>query len=483
MDRAGIYARVSDIANDRSPEQQEREARGAARDRWRITGVWADKLSASRYAGRSRKEWPKFVERIRAGSMDVAILWESSRGGRELEDWAGFLNACRITGTRVYIVSRDKMYDLRDSEDYRTLSLDGVSSVYESEMTSLRSKRGVADSVARGEPYGRIPFGYRRWYSREEGRKKPVAHQEPDPNEAPVVREIITRIARDEAVTAILRDLDRRGIRTRAGGRWSQPSATRMVLEGVVYIGKRRHNGSALLDGNWDAIVPEADYWKAVQVLSDPKRKPRGGGIRPGRVRWLLSYLAVCSECDGPLSMRHLPRAAGQVAYYRCIKGCVSAPVEWLDSMATFAIVKFCSSSPLYDILTRGDDREAQSARDEADAERDRLAGYEQQAIDGRIGADSFSRIASGIEKRINELEQRVRELSAPPVLRDLVSAKATEAERFTDIMERWLAMPLTAKRSVISAIFAPVLYPANGTPESRSRFKMPLSAALAVDS
>ena len=483
MERAGIYARVSDIANDRSPEQQEREARASASGQWDVTGVWADKLSASRYARSGRTEWPEFVKRVRSGSMDVAILWESARGSRELEDWAGFLNDCRDTGTRIYIVARDRLYDLSHSEDYRTLALDGVDSVYESEKTSARSRRGVADAVARGEPYGRIPYGYQRTYTREAGRPKPVAHQETHPEEAPIVREVIERIARNEAVGAILRDFRERGIKTRSGGDWSRSSVTRLVLEGVVYIGKRRHNGSPLTDGNWPAIVDDETYWRAVAVLSDPKRKPRGGGIRPGRARWLLSYIAKCSVCDGPISMRHLPRAAGQVAYYRCIrKGCVSAPVAWLDEMATVAVVGFFSLSPFYEVLTRAGSQEAQAAKDEAEAERTRLRDFEEQAISGQIGAESFARIASGIGARITLLDERARELATPPALRELVDgvSGASREERWDEIHARWTGMPLTARRAVISAFFAPVLHPANGNPAGRSRFKMPINPDIA---
>ena len=377
---------------------------------------------------------------------------------------------------------RGRLYDLSVTDDWQALAQQGIKSVLDSEEISLGSRRGIADSVARGEPTGRIPFGYTRDYERDATRPKGKRTiQVPDPKESSIVREIITRIARDEAVSAILRDFAARGITTRAGGKWSRSSVTRLVPEGVVYIGKRRHNGPPLQQGNWPPLVEDEVYWKAVRVLSNPARKPSGGGIRPGRVRWLLSYFASCAVCGGPLSMRHLPRSSGQTAYDRCIeKGCVSAPVAWLDEMATVGVVGFCSESPLYEMLTRGDDSEARAAQDEADAERERLAGFEEHAISGRISVESYARIASGIEKRIAELEARAQELSAPPALRDLVSSKATREERWEDIYERWCAMPLTAQRAVLSTIFAPVLHPANGNPSDRSRFKMPINPDIA---
>lgn len=484
--RAGLYERVStgthDSAESRSVERQNQKGRAeVTRQGWRIVARYSDPgLSASRFARKSRPEWSRLMADIRSGMLDVVVLWTPSRGGRELEDWARFLNACSKHGVLIYLTQKNRMYDPRDSDDWDFLAGKGVESTTESNRISLLSRDGVADSANRGDPYGRIPFGYTRRYELDphahKGRK---VTQYPHPKEAPVVREIITRIADNEAVSAVVKDLATRDIRTRAGGRWSRSSVVRLVLEGVVYIGKRRHNSGPLIDGNWPGIVEPEVYWAAVRILSDPARKPSGGGIRPGKAKHLLSYVAACEVCGGPLSMRHVPRSAGQTAYYRCVNGCVSAPQAWLDEMATVAVVGFCAKSPLYEILTRTGDEEAQAARGEAQAERDRLASYEEQAISGKISAESFARIASRIQDHITELDNRAVELATPPALRDLVSSKATQEERWEDIHERWLDMPLTARRSVISAIFAPVLYPSNGNPSDSSRFKMPLNPGL----
>ena len=50
------------------------------------------------------------------------------------------------------------------------------------------------------------------------------------------------------------------------------------------------------------------------------------------------------------------------------------------------------------------------------------------------------------------------------------------------DIHQRWLrTMPLTARRAVISAIFAPVLFPSKGKPADPGRFRMPLNGSFAL--
>jgi site-specific DNA recombinase len=480
---AALYQRVSD-GTDRSIESQNRANEEAARGSGWTTTAYSDPVSASRFSRKARPGWDRLLADVGAGRYGYVVLWEPSRGDRKLAGWAAFLDACRDTGTGIYITSHGRLYDLAAARDWRSLAEDGVDSAFESEKTSSRVRRGVADAVAAGRPTGRIPFGYRRSYTYEEGRARPLASQEPDLSEAPVVAEVVTRIAAGDSIAAIVRDFGARGVRTRAGKPWSRSSVVRLVVEGTVYIGKRRHNGSALIDGNWPPLVDEETFWRAHAVLSDPKRKPANGGIRPGRVRWLLTYLATCGVCGGPLSARYLSRSgSGQVAYYRCIrKNCVSAPVAWLDEMATVAVVGWCAESPLFEMLTRGDDREAQAAKDEAAAERERLAEFETQAVSGAISAESFARIARGIERRIAELEARIRDLSAPPALRELVSSKATKEERWEEIYGRWVAMPLTARRAVISAIFAPVLFPVgDGDPQDRSRFKMPPKKALGI--
>ena len=98
------------------------------------------------------------------------MLWESSRGDRTLASWAAFLDACRDTGTQIYVTSQDRVFDLANGYDWRALAAEGVDAAFESEKISKRSRRGVAGAVEMGLPYGRIPYGYKRTYTRETGR-------------------------------------------------------------------------------------------------------------------------------------------------------------------------------------------------------------------------------------------------------------------------------------------------------------------------
>lgn len=451
--RAALYMRVSDDqdARSRSVVQQAGEVRGdAERAGWRVVVEYEEPdRSASRFAKRDRPEWAMLMDGLRAGRFDVVAMWEPSRGDRKLTGWSTFLDECRARNVLIHVTSHRHTYDLSNPRDWKSLAEDGIDSAWESEKTSMRIRRDLADAAARGRPHGRIAYGYTRLYDVRTGK---LDRQVPHPEQAPIVREIITRIAGSDAVNAIRRDLNERGVPSSTGGRWANSSIPALVRNGVCYIAKRRHNGGPLLDGDWPALVSEDVYWRAVAVLSDPARKAqadRRGGIRPGGAKWLCSHIAVCSKCRAPLGVtRNRMRNGVPVPQYRCGNGHAFIPVEWMDYAVSEVVIAWASKPGVYEAIMSGDDSEAAAARDERDAERRRLEGFEADAIAGRITSASFARIAAGVEARIAELERAQRGTHPG---RELLA----RGGRADDVRRVWSGMPLTAKRSVVRALVA----------------------------
>src|ERR1700683_1415406 len=166
--RAGVYERVSRAhdRNARSIEEQNADnRRSCEREEWTVARTFQDpNRSASRFTTRERPAYKELLAAIRHDELDVVVLWESSRGGRELEAWAGFLNACREHKVKVHVTSHGRTYDLSVGRDWRSLAEDGVDSGYESEKTSERALRSRAASAVNGRPHGLAPYGYRRGY-------------------------------------------------------------------------------------------------------------------------------------------------------------------------------------------------------------------------------------------------------------------------------------------------------------------------------
>jgi site-specific DNA recombinase len=456
MLRAALYARVSDDKAGQSRSVAEQNAAGrlaAAEHGWTLT-EYAESGSASRYTTRVRPEWARLQNDVRVGRYAAVILWEPSRGGRELEAWAAFLNVCRAVGCDVYITSHHQLYRLTRARDWRSLAEDGVDSAYESDKTSLRVRRAYASAATAGRPMGRAAYGYLRRYGPH---REP--EQYPDPETAPIVRELITRIAASEAISHLVADLYRRGIASpTAQPRWSRNSVIRLVKDGLVYISKRRSAADGtLLDCNWEPLVDSETFWAARRVLADPARKRQAdarGGIRPGAAKWLLSYSsATCGRCGAPLNV--VSRKAGPV--YRCSTsgtGCAGAPVEWLDALISAAIVRWASQPEVFAELTRSDSSDAASALGAAAEGRERLAGLEAQCAAGEISGPSFARMAALIEASIAEHEAAAASSATSPALRALLSSAESDSDNRENIIGAMFStMNLQARRKVISTL------------------------------
>lgn len=435
---AAIYGRVSRIVNgrgERSPQQQEAEARQACEaNGWPIGAVYLDPdRSASRFATKARERFDELVTALSTSKYGVLVLWESSRGSRELEEWARLLNTCREHDVQVHVVSHGRTYDMRNGRDWRTLAEDGVDSQYESEKTSARIRRDMAASARAGRPHGKVKYGYRRRYDPQ---TRELVAQEEDPETAPVVRRIFRQVVEGVPISAIVATLNELGIPSPTGKRWTRNVVRNMALS-PTYIAKRRHNGGGeLFAGDWPPLVDEAAYWAAQRILTDPRRKT----TRPGRAKYLLSYVAR-SECGAYLS------AARGREYYACERdGCVNIKIAWLDEYVTAIVLGVLSRPEEYVALAKADDSAVMAARGEADALRIRLDEFYDSAAAGELTPAALARVEARLLPQITAADRRAVEVATPPVLRRLLDPDA-------DVAERWEQMPMAARREAIDLL------------------------------
>jgi DNA invertase Pin-like site-specific DNA recombinase len=441
---AAIYGRVSRIVNgrgERSPQQQEAEARKACEaNGWPIGAVYLDPdRSASRFATKARERFRELVADLATGRYGVLVLWESSRGSRELEEWARLLNTCREHDVLVHVVSHGRTYNMRNGRDWRSLAEDGVDSQYESEKTSARIRRDMAASAKAGRPHGKVKYGYSRRYHPE---TRELVAQEVDPETAPIVRRIFANVVEGVPISTIVRQLNAEGIKSPTGKAWTRNVVRNMALS-PTYIGKRRHNGGGELhDGTWPALVDEPTYWSAVRVLTDQRRKT----TRPGRAKYLLSYVAR-SECGG-----HLSAARGR-EYYACeADGCVNIKMDWLDTYVTRIVLGVLSRPDEYAALAKADDSAVMAARAEADQLRTRLDEFYDSAASGELTPAALARVEARLLPQIEAADRRAVEAATPPVLRRLLDGPAA------DMADRWESMPMAARREVVDLVAAVVV-------------------------
>lgn len=126
----------------------------------------------------------------------------------------------------------------------------------------------------------RPAYGYRRAHAEEVAdprtggvrvrRSGPI---EPDPDAAPIVRELFARAAAGEALYALCRDLTARGVPGPRGGPW-QVFLVRGILTNPAYRGVVRHKGAEVARGAWPAIVDD-EPWLTVQRRLARTHRPR----------------------------------------------------------------------------------------------------------------------------------------------------------------------------------------------------------------
>jgi DNA invertase Pin-like site-specific DNA recombinase len=456
------YLRVSldRSGRQRSIEEQHNENQHAASDREVTLGLpYVDEsVSASRYSRKVRGGFAELLADLEHGRFgaDELVLWESSRGSRKVSEWVELVELCEAQHVRIHVTTHARSYDPGNLRDRRSLLEDAVDSEFESGKISVRAKRAAASNAAAGKPHGRVPYGYRRRY--DEQTRKLIA-QEPDAVEAPVVRELFDRIKAGHSLRSIALDFQARGVRTRSGKVFVSAHLRVLALT-AAYAGLRvsdpdgRRNGFPhgrqpgtpgvlVSQGTWEPIVSEATYRTVQRLLTDPKRTT----TRPGRAKHLLSGIAVCNVCGGPIfvTFRH------EHPSYQCRKGCVRVRKDDIEQHAEEVMLAYLAGPLNVAALKRAEaDSDAlQAVRDELAAARARHTELADEVATGALSAALAARAEPQMLATITALERREAELATPSALAGFITPGA-------DVARRWQVAPMSTRREVARLLLSP---------------------------
>lgn len=398
--------------------------------------------SASRYAKKERDEFPLMIAALEAGRFeaDGLALWEGSRGSRKVSEWALLLDLLAGGPKLVWIHTHGRMYDATNHRDRRTLLEEAVDAEYESGKTSDRLRRDHADRAAQGGPAGRISWGYRSLYDDRTGK---LVRREPDVESGRVdlVRELFERFVTGETLKRVERDWAERGVVNGKGNPF-RSDELRNILRNRVYIGDRvyvqgrvtrwwRARDEALITaGQWEPIVDRQRFFDVQAILDDPRRLT----MHPGAARHMLSMIALCDPCSGPMSakIRH-----GNWRYICQAKGCTTIPKDDLDALGLRRLEDYLSSENVHQGLRQADERDGEELgriRVDIAKEAAELANLKSRAKAGELSIDFAASVEPGIRARLSGLEERRQELETPPDLRGLVGSREHVRELLASI-------------------------------------------------
>lgn len=455
--RAALYGRVSKDIGSRSVDDQLAVGRRwAAQHGVSATEYRDDGIGASRHSKTTeRPDWQRLMGDISAGRLDLLWTWEVSRATRDRAVWAALFAACVEHG--VLLAEDGKVHDLTDEDDAFNVDMAIALGVREAAKTRKRVLRAVESRAAAGLPHGQIIDGYRIEYL-PDGSKKRVL----DPDRSPVIREIVGRLLAGESAHAVAKDLNERGVPSSSGhrtdrrpgrgtGRWNATSLARRVssptLAGLVV-----HRGKVVdgVAGQWPPLITVEEHHRIVAMLADPGRHRTR--TSPAN-RWLLSGVARCGVCGGPVrAYQKRYRSGARSSRYRCAGSfCVIRGVADVDEVVRAYLVAFLSRPDVLSELQPGDDESVKDAAAEVARLRAQLADARRKATAGTISLDDFAAFRGAWEPELAAAELAARPTWVPGVVFDVAGS---------DAAARWDDTPLTGQRAILRALVTVEILP-----------------------
>ncbi|MFE9993400.1 recombinase family protein [Streptomyces avermitilis] len=317
--RALIVVRLSaETGASTSPERQLKECAALCNQRgWTVVGTAEDFESASRATPWQRPQLSVWLN-DRAPEFDVIVVWRLDRLVRKVSDLHALIDWAREHGGKS-IVSVTEPFDLTAPSGEAMASMIAsfarMESLVTSErVTSMRQHLLATPRWGGGSP----PYGYRT-YEKDEGR-----YLEINPDTATVVREAAGRVIAGEAVNAVCRDFESRGVPSPADSYsrrkverdfiW-HPATLKKILSSPALLGfktrnepvpgKRYQNKVLVLDKSGQRVrmaepILAEDCWDKLQSALATNSASAG---RPSSPRTPFLGVIKCGGCGKNLQL------------------------------------------------------------------------------------------------------------------------------------------------------------------------------------
>lgn len=281
--------------------------------RVRVTDQYGNTYDAWRVM---RPVWAAALQRLRTGEAKRLMVYDLDRLARDPRDLEDAIEAVEHYGAEIRSATASDI-DLSTQTGVMNARMLVIMANKASADTARRVKRQKEERLATGLPPG---SRYRTFGYTHQNIKKGILGWEVIEEEAAIVRDVFTRVAKGESVNSITNDLRDKGVLTVSGKPWSFQATSRM-LESPIYAGFVSHKGSVVGASTVPKIIDEALYQSAQGRASRPAWNAR---------KHLLSGILVCDACKAPMV------GAGQ--RYICSRmqgGCgnVAVKTKWIDDV------------------------------------------------------------------------------------------------------------------------------------------------------
>lgn len=278
-------------------------------------------------SGKTAHKRPAFNKMIaiakqKENSFDTILVWKFSRFARNQEESIVFKKMLKKSSVDVVSISEPIADDHFGSLIERII--EWMDEYYVIRLSD-EVKRGMTEKATRGEPLCHPAFGYdmrdKKYY--------------PNPEQAPIVKEIFKRFIAGENINQITLWLQNIGIRT-VRGNLPERRFVEYILHNPVYMGKIRWctDGKAaskrdyynenfiIVDGTHEPIITQEVFTRAQEILAENRKKYRKYQRSEQKVEFMLKGLVRCSNCGATLVYTNTTAHSLQCHNYSGRRGC-----------------------------------------------------------------------------------------------------------------------------------------------------------------
>ena len=443
--RAAAYVRESTEEQGQgfSPDAQ-REAirRFAEENGLELTAEYSDFHSGWKKAD-ARPHFQRLMADAAERRFEVVLVYHTSRFARNQAESRRYKQLLRERlGIRVVSVTQPLGEDPTDPSAFLAESIHEMFDEYYSVSLSFWTRTGLREKARQGHLVGNLPWGYVR--------DPDSGIAVPDPERAPLVRELFERYATgQESDRSLAAWLNAKGARTARGRAFGKDTVRDMLLNSAYcgYVGGLRSKDRSI-KGLHDPIVPEQLFDRVQEVRSWRTRV-----VKPGRPSedYLLRKLLYCERCGA--RMHGNRGSTGRIRRYHCSTrrhgdGCDQplAHAEPLEAQIVDWLRGFQPDAQLRTVVLATLRQAAAQANGDASRRRD-LDGQLERLRDlyvmGDVTKDEYTLRRQSLEEELERV--------GPPLDPQLDRAEAV----LRDFSKFWDAEPKPAeRRKLIASLF-----------------------------
>ena len=401
--KAVLYARYSsDAQREESIEGQLRENKAyAEKHGFEIVDTYIDRACSAK--SDNRPEFQRMIRDSSKKSFDVVIVWKLDRFARNRYDAANYKALLRKNGVKL-LSATENISEGPEGILFESI-LEGFAEYFSAEL-AVKVTRGMVENALKAKYNGgTVPLGY----VIDENRDFQI-----DPVTAPAILEMFEMYASGAPMQEIVDTMNAMGIRSGRGNLITINGVTRM-LHNRKYIGEYKFKDVILPDAI-PAIVTTELFDRVQSRMSTNQKAP---AKHKAEDEYLLTTKLYCGHCQRMMVGESGTSHTGKMhRYYKCIGvkkhvGCDKKSVrkEWIEDLVLTYIRKIIFDEDLMKKL-------AGRIMEELGRENTRLLLLRkhlvevEKGIENMLNAIQLGILTASTKERLEELEQRRKELS-----------------------------------------------------------------------